>query len=121
MRIFLFLFLIFLGFCGNWKAVAEDIDKGRNVAQEHCSRCHVIGDFNPNGGISSTPSFQLMVNALDDYQERFDNFYVRPPHPAVIAIENLEKLDDLPYNANPVEITLQDVENIAAFAETLKK
>ena len=102
-------------------SLKDDIKNGRATAQQHCSRCHVIGDFNPNGGISSTPSFQLLVNALKDYEERFDTFYVRPPHPAVIIIEGIKKRDDLPYNAAPVKLTSQDVENIAAFAKTLKK
>jgi len=101
-------------------AMADAITKGKAVAENHCTRCHVVADFNPNGGISSTPSFQLLVNALKDYKERFNTFYDRPPHPAVIIIEGLEKLDDLPYNATPVRITLDDVDNISAFADTLK-
>ncbi len=101
--------------------MADAVKDGRTAAQDHCSRCHVIGDYNPNGGISSTPSFQLLVNALKDYQERFDTFYARPPHPAVIIIQGIKKRDDLPYNAAPVKLTLKDVENIAAFAKTLKK
>jgi len=102
-------------------AVAGDVKKGRTLSHQHCSRCHVIGDFNRNGGISSTPSFQLLVNALSDYEERFDTFYARPPHPAVIIIEGIKKRDDLPYNAAPVRLTLKAVEDIAAFAKTLKK
>jgi len=100
---------------------AQSVEDGKSFAQTHCSRCHVIGDYNPNGGISSTPSFQLMVNALKDHEERFDTFYARPPHPAVIQVKGITKLDDLPYNAEPVIMTLDDVENIAAFAKTLRK
>ncbi|VAX07183.1 hypothetical protein MNBD_ALPHA03-1451, partial [hydrothermal vent metagenome] len=87
----------------------------------NCTRCHVVGDYNPNGGISSTPSFQLMVNALKDYQERFNTFYARPPHPAVIIIKGIKKLDDLPFNAAPVTLTQKNVKDITAFAKTLKK
>ncbi|VAV89416.1 hypothetical protein MNBD_ALPHA08-2525, partial [hydrothermal vent metagenome] len=56
--------------------MADDgsVDEGRKISQANCTRCHVVGDYNPNGGISSTPSFQLMVNALKDYQERFNTF-----------------------------------------------
>ena len=100
---------------------AGPVEQGMAVAHQHCTRCHVVGDYNPKGGISSTPSFQLLVNALKDYEERFDTFYVRPPHPAVIIIEGIEKRDDLPYNAVPVKITLEDVENIGIFAKSLKK
>lgn len=105
----------------NGFARAETVEAGKKAAQKHCTRCHVVGDFNPNGGISSTPSFQLLVNALKDFEERFDTFYVRPPHPAVISVKGIKKRDDLPYNAAPVNITLDDVRNIAAFAKTLKK
>ncbi|MCP4320178.1 MAG: hypothetical protein GY789_30430 [Hyphomicrobiales bacterium] len=100
---------------------AQSIEDGKSSAEKHCSRCHVVGDFNPDGGIYSTPSFQLIVNALEDYQERFDTFFVRPPHPAAVKVEGIKKLDDLPYNAEPVLITLTDVKNIAAFAKSLEK
>ena len=102
-------------------ATADAIADGRKAAQQNCARCHVIGNFNPDGGISSTPSFQLLVNALKDYKERFDTFYLRPPHPAVIIIKGLKKRDDLPYTAVPIKMTVQDVKNISAFADTLKK
>jgi len=102
-------------------AADGSVDEGRKIAQANCTRCHVVGDYNPNGGISSTPSFQLMVNALKDWEERFNTFYVRPPHPAVIIIKGIKKLDDLPFNAAPVTLTQKNVKDIAAFAETLKK
>jgi len=97
------------------------VDEGRKISQANCTRCHVVGTFNPNGGISSTPSFQLLVNALKDWQERFDTFYARPPHPAVIIIKGIKKSNDLPYNAAPLELTQQNVKDITAFAKTLKK
>ena len=34
-----------------------DPEKGRVLSEQHCSRCHVIGDFNPFGGIGNTASF----------------------------------------------------------------
>ena len=118
-RYFIALIATVLTFPG--PAMAGDAEAGRKIAQRHCTRCHVVGDFNPYGGISSTPSFQLLVNALNDYEERFSTFYTRPPHPAVIKIKGVKKQDDLPYNAAPVELTVEDVENLAAFARTLKK
>lgn len=98
----------------------DAIKRGKQLSQIHCARCHVIGDFNRNGGISSTPSFQLLVKALKDYEERFSTFYARPPHPAVIAITGIDKRDDLPFNAAPVTLTLDNVKDILAFARTLK-
>ena len=47
--------------CLSQQVWAGDVDKGRKVAELHCSRCHVVGDFNKNGGIASTPSFQMLV------------------------------------------------------------
>ncbi len=102
-------------------ACADSVSEGKLVAEQHCSRCHVVGGYNPNGGISSTPSFQLLVNMLKDYEERFDTFFDRPPHPAVIIMKGIKKRDDLPYNAAPIEINLEDVKNIAAFVKTLRK
>lgn len=98
-----------------------DIGKGRKIAQQHCTRCHVVGDFNPGGGISSTPSFQLLVKRRPDYKERFQTFFVRRPHPAFLSIKGVGRIrPDLPPNAQPVELTEQDVRNVSAFIETLK-
>lgn len=98
-----------------------DPDIGRKLAQDHCSRCHVVGDFNPMGGIGSTPSFQLIVNALKDYRDRFSTFYARRPHGAVITVEGIGRPTDLPENASPIRITADDVDHIVAFVETLRK
>ncbi len=102
-------------------AAAGDAAKGGEIAKLHCTRCHVVGDFNRMGGIESTPSFQLLVNAFEDYQDRFASFYLRRPHGLVIEIKDTPRLTDLPDNAHRITLTLDDVENIAAFAATLKK
>lgn len=108
---------------GTTPAAAQDgdPDKGRKIAEQHCSRCHVVGDFNPTGGISSTPSFEILVKRRPDYQERFATFYARRPHPAFLTVKEVGRpMQHLPANAAPVEITLEDVKNVAAYAETLK-
>ncbi|HHI81639.1 MAG TPA: hypothetical protein ENJ99_00640, partial [Rhizobiales bacterium] len=97
-------------------ASTPDIKAGREASQKHCARCHVIGAYNPGDGISTTPSFQLLVNALKDYEDRFNNFYARPPHPAIISVRGIKKINDLPYTSAPIEITREDIKNIAAFA-----
>ena len=58
-------------------------EKGEKLARLHCARCHVVADGNAFSGIGSTPSFRLLVNALDDWRERFETFHTRRPHPAV--------------------------------------
>ncbi|MEL7543855.1 MAG: c-type cytochrome [Pseudomonadota bacterium] len=100
---------------------AADVARGKDLSQTHCARCHVVGDFNPSGGISSTPSFQLLAKRRPDYRDRFLTFYARRPHPAFVIVEGIERLmPELPVNAEPVKLSLEDVDAIVAFAETLK-
>ncbi len=102
---------------------ADEAATGKALAERHCSRCHVIGDFNRFGGIGSTPSFQLLVDAFDDWQERFETFQARRPHPSFVRVTGFAYPDPdvFPPNATPVEIELSDIAAIRAFAETLKK
>ena len=51
-------------------ATAADVKNGKQLAEAHCSRCHVVGDYNKFGGIGSTPSFQG-IRFLKDWRERF--------------------------------------------------
>ncbi len=94
---------------------------GREIAALHCTRCHVVGDINPNGGISSTPSFQMLVKRRPDYKDRFQTFHARRPHPAFLSIKGVGRLrPDLPPNAEPVEMTEEEVQDVLAYVETLK-
>jgi len=100
---------------------ADDINRGRKISQEHCARCHVVGDYNPTGGIASTPSFQMLVKRRPDYKERFSTFYARRPHPAFMLIEGIERpVKHIPPYAHPVSLTIEDIECISVFVETLK-
>lgn len=100
----------------------ELVDKGRDIAAKHCTRCHVVADINPRGGISSTPSFQLMVKALRDWEERFETFYVRHPHPAIIRIEEFDYDEAaFPPATVPILLKLDDIGALLAFAKTLEK
>lgn len=101
-------------------ALADQVADGYRLSVEHCARCHVVEEKNRFSGISSTPSFMLLVNALDDWRERFETFFVRRPHPAVVRVEGTERLTDLPPNAAPIHLALDDVAAILAYAETLK-
>lgn len=97
-----------------------DPEKGRILSEQHCSRCHVIGDFNPFGGIGSTASFQ-MIAKMKDAVERFQSFYARRPHPAFLTVPGVDKWSKAPAYATEFTITLEQVEDIVAFAKTLKK
>ena len=61
-------------------AAAGDEAAGRETAIGVCARCHVIGDFNPNGGINSTPSFWIMARKPETYSAKIMTFDERRPH-----------------------------------------
>lgn len=94
-------------------------DAGRRVAREHCARCHVVGDFNPYGGIGSTPSFQLLAKR-GDWRERFETFYTRRPHPAFVRIPDVERWTDLPSPVAEFRVTQENLRHIIAFVRTLR-
>jgi len=103
-------------------AVAEgNAAKGRDIAIKYCARCHVVGDYNPSGGIGSTPSFQLLAKRRPDFVERFQTFYARRPHPVHVRVPGIPPWTNLPPNATPFTVTLEEVDDIVAFAKTLKK
>lgn len=96
------------------------VKAGKNIAAAHCTRCHVVDDINPHGGISSTPSFRLLVDALDDWRERFETFHARRPHPAIIRFKGYEYEGDPPTTV-PITLQLEDIEALLAYVETLRK
>jgi len=104
---------------GAARAGDGDVDAGRRIAETHCSRCHVVGDFNRYGGIDSTPSFKVL-KSMDDWRERFRTFYARNPHPAFVRIEGVPPPTKQQPYAAPVELPLSAVDDILAFAATIK-
>jgi mono/diheme cytochrome c family protein len=103
---------------GQGTASAGDLAKGRALAEAHCARCHVVGDFNPHGGIGSTPSLQW-IKKLPDWRDRFQTFYVRRPHLAFVKVRGLEPPTKLPPYAAPIELSPGDAEDVFAFIEAL--
>ena len=102
------------------QSAAADVNKGRLLAAEHCTRCHVVGDINPYGGIESTPSF-IGMKYLADWERRFEEFYILPPHPALVQIADVsaERDDSRPAFVQEIVLTLEDVDAILAFVRTL--
>ena len=96
-----------------------DVAKGRELAIQHCARCHVVGDHNPYGGIGSTPSFQWLAKRAD-YLERFATFFERRPHPVYVRVPDTERLTDLPSFVAEFTVTAENIEDLIAFVETLK-
>ena len=99
---------------------AADAERGREVAATHCTRCHVVGDINPYGGIESTPSF-IGMKRLADWERRYAEFYILPPHPALVRIEEVsaERDEERPAFVTEIILTLDDVDAILAFVKTL--
>ena len=94
--------------------------KGREIAIEHCSRCHVIPDYNPMGGLGSTPSFKVLT-WLADFEERIRTFFVRPPHPVFVRVPGLDKpRKDLPDTIATFTITEGGIADILAYVRAIK-
>ena len=97
------------------------VPKGKLLSEKHCSRCHVVDASKPFTGISSTPSFSLMVNALEDWEDRFQSFHARLPHPSIVRFEGDEPDPNVEDLRPPVELKFEDVDAIVAFARSLLK
>ena len=97
-----------------------DVERGREVAATHCTRGHVVGDINPYGGIESTPSF-IGMKRLADWERRYAEFYILPPHPALVRIHEVsaERDEERPAFVTEIVLTLDDVDAILAFVKTL--
>ena len=70
---------------------AGDAKEGHAFAVKHCSRCHVIPDYNPHGGLGSAPSFRSLAS-VSDYRDRFRTFYARRPHPVFVDVPKVAPL-----------------------------
>ena len=102
-------------------SASEIIEKGREVVRQHCTRCHVVPNMNPYGGIGSTPSFAAL-KWLSDWEHRFEVFYTLPPHPALVSIRGVseERSASLPVFVAEIELQIDDVDAILSFVRTLE-
>ena len=117
--LFIYLGMVKVPFC---HASANDvIEKGREVVRQHCTRCHVVPNMNPYGGIGSTPSFAAL-KWLSDWEQRFEVFYTLPPHPALVSIQGVseERSLSLPVFVAEIELQIDDVDAILSFVRTLE-
>ena len=97
---------------------ADEVARGRDLAIEHCARCHVIGDYNRMGGLGNTPSFMALTWS-SDYAERVLTFYKRRPHPVFTRVNGYERWSQAPAYAPEFEITLEEIQDILAYIRTL--
>lgn len=105
----------------NAQALSSLEQSGSDVAHNHCARCHVVDTKNLFGGISSTPSFPLLVNGLKDWEERFLSFHTRLPHPSIVRFKGDPVDANKPVLTVPVELIHSDIDALVAYARTLKK
>ena len=91
-----------------------DAAQGRKLATTHCSRCHMIPDHNPMGGIDSTPSFRALT-WVPDYPTRVRTFFQRHPHPVFVRVAGYPRWSDSPASVPEFEITSEQIEDILAF------
>jgi len=101
--------------------MSVDISKGVELSLLHCGRCHVIGPQNRMNGIGSTPSFSVL-RTLSDWERRFETFYVLNPHPSFTQIADVTPAFDpeRPPPIVPVEMTLEELEEILAFVARME-
>jgi len=93
-----------------------DAMRGARLSVTHCGRCHVVSDLNRMKGLGSTPSFAVL-RSLDNWEERFEQFYVLRPHGVFTQITGVTAPfpEHLPPPIFPLQITLDDLEAIVAF------
>lgn len=98
-----------------------DVQRGEEVSYRACGRCHVIGPENRMKGIETAPSFGAL-RALPDWQERFETFFVRIPHPATVQLKGVSSpfSPARPPAIWPVEITQEEFEDLLAFVARMK-
>jgi mono/diheme cytochrome c family protein len=79
----------------------------------------VIGEYNPLGGIDSTPSFYSLARRADAV-ERLQTFYQRRPHPVFVRVPGVARWSDTPPYAKPFTVTPEQIEHVIAYVLTLK-
>lgn len=97
-----------------------DVDAGERLSILHCGRCHVVSDKNRFAGIGSTPSFPAL-RSIPGWEEKFLTFWDENPHPSFMQVTGVtEPFDpDRPPHIAPVEITVEEMEAIVAFAASI--
>ncbi|AUQ63602.1 hypothetical protein PhaeoP57_02606 [Phaeobacter inhibens] len=97
-----------------------DAGLGYDLSKIHCGRCHAVDEGGRINSIGSTPSFYVL-RSLADWEQRFQAFYALNPHPAFTQVAEVTPPFDeaRPSPIVPVEITLDELENILAYVAVL--
>ena len=62
-----------------------------------------------------------MMTTLPDYVDRFQTFYLRRPHPVFTNVPEVAPLKRQTLSVAPFTVTLEDIENLTAYAKSLHK
>tara|TARA_B100001029_G_C14837849_1_gene326625 strand:+ start:90 stop:491 length:402 start_codon:yes stop_codon:yes gene_type:complete len=121
----IFISIVYSKFCYVYSSeiiLSENSQKGLEIAQEHCSRCHIVSEKNRYSSIETTPSF-FGLRKMSDWQERFSEFFVRPPHPALVNIIDVteERSKMLPAFVQEIDLTLEQIDYLISYVKDLKK
>ncbi len=94
-----------IGLLSSQTAWAEgDRIRGRTLAIDNCSQCHVIGDYNPYGGVNNSPSFYVFAERPEVYRERLRTFDQRRPH-----------------LSRDMQVSANEIQDIMAYVATLER
>ena len=111
------MFLIFANALAGENNSSQSSLRGLEIAQKHCSRCHVVSDNDRFSSIETTPSF-FGLRAMKDWRERFNEFFVRPPHPALVNILDVtERSEKLTAFVSEIDLTLDQIEDLTSFED----
>ena len=105
----------------NESNLTESALSGLEISQQHCSRCHIVSDKNRYSSIETTPSF-FGLRAMKDWKLRFSEFFLRPPHPALVNIADVtERSEKLPAFVTEIDLTLDQIDDLVAYVEQLER
>ncbi|WP_153769636.1 hypothetical protein [Labrenzia sp. CE80] len=94
--------------------------RGLALSKLHCARCHIVDESDRFTGTSSTPSFKIMIEFLNDWEERFVSFMARNPHPAHIRLDGDDpRPEHLPATIREMILSLDDIEAILAYVNQM--
>lgn len=100
-------------------AVEADDKTGEAISRQHCSRCHVVPNYNTMG-IGSTPSFKAMVQSpAKDWRHKFEAFFSLPPHGTFVRIKEYRQITQTPSAVAPIVISLDDLDHLMAYIDRL--
>jgi hypothetical protein len=100
-------------------ALADEAPRGKQLALEHCRRCHVIPGER-NMGVGNSPSFKSMVqSSSEDWRHKFEVFYALRPHPSFVIIQEFRSSPEFPLGITPVVLAMQDLEHLMAYVDEL--